>query len=392
MSKNSKKKWTPSPEQLEKYKKQVEETKELSKTAIRDIFDNYKTDPDKMIEYLQFSSRFYNYSPRNTAMIFKQNPHATFVQSSASWVKMGAYPKKGTHGASILVPQTKKFIIADKDTVLKYQKLTDNYRDTILSTNAQYVAVALSEACAEIKEKAKTGEYDIKEKLVFGKGTVFDISQTTYPKEKYPELFSVGIADEKANFMCNAIANYINEKTPYSIEDVELDSISLGGFFSPSSNSICINTICEDTRKIYVMLHELGHAFYHNLEAQKSEKEDGQNTNILFTTERKEIEADIFATMSLGMYGFDLNDDLKSHLKGNYNSYIKQLENTGKSSEDISLDIENLSTNVMMKFNSHAKDMTQYIEEYTKEYEQSIEDEIEEVNETEETDEIEISF
>ena len=140
------------------------------------------------------------------------------------------------------------------------------------------------------------------------------------------------------------------------------------------------------------MLHELGHAFYHNLEAQKSEKEDGQNTNILFTTERKEIEADIFATMSLGMYGFDLNDDLKSHLKGNYNSYIKQLENTGKSSEDISLDIENLSTNVMMKFNSHAKDMTQYIEEYTKEYEQSIEDEIEEVNETEETDEIEISF
>lgn len=62
MSKNSKKKWTPTPEQLEKYKKQVEETKELSKTAIRDIFDNYRTDQDKMIEYFLFSSRFYNYS------------------------------------------------------------------------------------------------------------------------------------------------------------------------------------------------------------------------------------------------------------------------------------------------------------------------------------------
>lgn len=390
MSKNSKKKWTPTPEQLEKYKKQVEETKELSKTAIRDIFDNYRTDQDKMIEYFLFSSRFYNYSPRNTAMIFQQNPHATFVQSSASWIKMGAYPKKGTHGASILVPQTKKFIIADKDTVIKYQKLTENYRDTILSTNAKYVAVALSEACDEIKEKAKAGEYDIKEKLVFGKGTVFDISQTTYPKEKYPEIFSVGIADEKANFMCKAIANYINEKTPYSIEDVELDSISLGGFFSPSSNAICINTICEDTRKIYDMLHELGHAFYHNLEAQKSEKEDGQNTNILFTTERKEIEADIFATMSLGMYGFELDDQLKSHLKGNYNSYIKQLENAGKSHEDISLDIEKLSTNVMSKFNSHAKEMNQYIEEYTLQQEQ--ETSLEEDEIVEETDEIEMSF
>lgn len=120
------------------------------------------------------------------------------------------------------------------------------------------------------------------------------------------------------------------------------------------------------------MLHELGHAFYHNLEAQKSEEEDVQNTNILFTTERKEIETDIFATMSLGMYGFELDDQLKSHLKGNYNSYIKQLENAGKSHEDISLDIENLSTNVMSKFNSHVKEMTQYIEEYTKEYEQSL--------------------
>ena len=31
MSKNSKKKWTPTPEQLEKYKKQVEELKNCQK-------------------------------------------------------------------------------------------------------------------------------------------------------------------------------------------------------------------------------------------------------------------------------------------------------------------------------------------------------------------------
>ena len=104
----------------------------------------------------------------------------------------------------------------------------------------------------------------------------------------------------------------------------------------------------------------------------------------------KEIEADIFATMSLGMYGFELDDQLKSHLKGNYNSYIKQLENAGKSHEDISLDIENLSTNVMMKFNSHAKEMNQYIEEYTLQQEQ--ETSLEEDEIVEEIDEIEMSF
>ena len=85
MSKNSKKKWTPTPEQLEKYKKQVEETKELSKTAIRELFDNYRTDQSRMIRnYFYFHHDSITAPPRNTAMIFQQNPHATFVQSSAS--------------------------------------------------------------------------------------------------------------------------------------------------------------------------------------------------------------------------------------------------------------------------------------------------------------------
>lgn len=66
------------------------------------------------------------------------------------------------------------------------------------------------------------------------------------------------------------------------------------------------------------------------------------------------------------------------------------LENAGKSHEDISLDIENLSTNVMMKFNSHAKEMNQYIEEYTLQQEQ--ETSLEEDEIVEETDEIEMSF
>ena len=38
MSKNSKKKWTPTPEQLEKYKKQVEETKETVKNSHKRYF------------------------------------------------------------------------------------------------------------------------------------------------------------------------------------------------------------------------------------------------------------------------------------------------------------------------------------------------------------------
>ena len=387
--KSSKKKWTPTKEQLEAFKQQVEKTKELSRTAIRDIFDNYRTDMDTIIDYYAFASRFYNYSPHNVAMIKAQLPYSTFVQSSGAWHSMGAVPKKGTHGARILVPQNKKFIIVDKDTVLKYQELSDEQREKILSADAKYVAIGFSEACKEIKSMAKKGEFDIKEKLVYGQGTVFDIAQTTYPKEDYPKLFTMGIPNEKANFMYNAITNYINEKTRYFINEIELESISLGGFYSPSSNSICINNNLEDSEKIYTILHELGHAFYHNMEAHKIERENTNDTRIL-TTEKKEIEADIFAVMNLSMYGFEINDSLKQHLKNNYKLYIKELEDLGKNPIEISNEIETLSTKVMREFNSHANEMNQYIEEYT--IQQEKETSLEEDEIVEETDEIEMSF
>lgn len=385
----ARKKWTPSKEQLDAYKKQIEKTQELSKTAIRDIFDNYSTDMDTIIDYITFASKFYKYSPNNVAMIKAQLPDSTFVQSGGAWFKMGAVPKKGTHGAKILVPQNKKFIIAEKDIVLEKQELGDEQREKIISSNAKYVAIGFSEACKEIKSMAKKGKFDIKEKLVYGQGTVFDIAQTTYPKEDYPKLFTVGIPDEKANFMCNAITNYINERTPYSIEDIELESISLHGFYSPSSNSICINNNLEDSEKIYVILHELGHAFYHNVYAHEIEQENTDDTRVL-TTERKEIEADIFSIMNLSMYGFELNDSLKEHLKGNYKQYIAELEELGKTPNEISKEIEILSTKVMKKFNTHVTEMNLYIEEYTLQQEQETFLEEDEINQ--ETDENEMSL
>lgn len=387
-------KWTPTKKQLEEYNKKREEVLELSKSSITDIFENYQTDIETVLDYFIFASKFYNYSPNNVAMIQAQLPNSTFVQSSGAWHSMGAVPKKGTHGAKILVPQKKKFIIADKDAVLKYQDLNDEQKEKILSNPAEKVAIALSQACKELKNMAKKGEFDIKEKLVYGLGSVFDIAQTTYPVEDYPKLFTVGIPDEKAHFMYNAISSYINEKTPYSISEKEVESISLHGFFSPLTNQICINNILQDSEKIKTMLHELGHAFYHNLEAQK----ENNQSNVLplrGATEMKEIQADIFATLSLSMYDFELPDSLKEHLKDNYTSLSNKLTGT-KTNEQITKIIEDLSTDVMKEFNKHAKAMNEYIEEYTLEQSQTIET-AEEISETienydEESDEINMSF
>ena len=40
----------------------------------------------------------------------------------------------------------------------------------------------------------------------------------------------------------------------------------------------------------------------------------------------KEIQADIFATLSLSMYDFELPDSLKEHLKNNYTSLSNNWE------------------------------------------------------------------
>lgn len=43
-----------------------EQTKEEMKQKVIELAKNFKDNPQNMIEYLQFSTRFYNYSSRNT--------------------------------------------------------------------------------------------------------------------------------------------------------------------------------------------------------------------------------------------------------------------------------------------------------------------------------------
>lgn len=58
---------------------QKELTKEENLKIIQNIVNNFKEDPEKILEFIDFQSRFYNYSTRNTMLIYAQNPGALFV-------------------------------------------------------------------------------------------------------------------------------------------------------------------------------------------------------------------------------------------------------------------------------------------------------------------------
>lgn len=63
---------------------QKELTKEENLKIIQNIVNNFKEDPEKILEFIDFQSRFYNYSTRNTMLIYAQNPGALFVGSFAA--------------------------------------------------------------------------------------------------------------------------------------------------------------------------------------------------------------------------------------------------------------------------------------------------------------------
>ena len=61
------------------------------------------TDED-WLKYLVFQSQFYNYSFRNTMLIYIQNPEASYVKGFKAWNQLGRYVKKGAGDPSPLLP------------------------------------------------------------------------------------------------------------------------------------------------------------------------------------------------------------------------------------------------------------------------------------------------
>mgnify|MGYP001371725679 CR=1 FL=1 len=83
-----------------------EKIKDLENLAIEEIKE-YKASKKDITELLDFMSKFYKYSVRNTLLIQSQWSGAVAVESYKGWQKLGANVKKGEKSKiKILVPVT----------------------------------------------------------------------------------------------------------------------------------------------------------------------------------------------------------------------------------------------------------------------------------------------
>ena len=308
----------------EKAKIAREEKVEQMNQLVKDIAEQWDRSPELMADALQFGSQFYKYSVNNMKLIYAQNPHAVYVGSFQSWKEKSASVKKGEHGMNIFVPVQVTYLKIDK-------------------VNGETEKIQLRYASKEQKEAYKAGKIEGVSQTVFKLGTVFDIAQTTYPKEKYPELFNMGYSSRESAEIVEGLKKYCVEKLGCPVTEVDLSSISLRGSYYPGEHKIELNEMMEDTQKMSTLSHEMGHALIHHDPESRKNK----------STSRKEFEADAVSVMISSHFGEEIRDTRKEHLAAHY----KQLKE-----QQPDVDIDSCIADVFRIYKENIEEMDQYVE------------------------------
>lgn len=295
------------------------ENKPLSKeefdkltSEIKDIAATYQFDPELLTDYLAFKAQFYQYSPTNTMLIHLQNPHATFVGSYTFWKNKGYGIKKGQHHIKISRPiETSRF---PKEI------------------NGKTVWTDIKYASSEEKAKIAEGKLEIKKTTKFIPHQVFDISQTTCPVEDYPKFYNMGHPDMEQNQLYECVKQYAKE-CGFTVTEEDLSSISLHGYYSKTDDSIHINSLLEDSKRLETMCHELAHGVLHKTTTQP--------------VEISEFEAECFGTMLKRKMGFPVSEESKR--------YINQYFTKSKLLENSKFDIDKTLNRLSKTFNHVSK-------------------------------------
>ncbi len=199
------------------YKKTGQKKQEVNKfmqdleNGVKGVFES-----GKYQEYLNFCSRFHNYSYGNIVLIMLQNPYASQVASFTTWNKLGFKIKKGSKALKILCP-------------VKYNTIVE-----------------------------EDGEEVVKSHLYFKLGNVFDISQVEGNK---PSLVSELKGSDKE--IKELIRYAINNSEVAITMDESLNNDTANGYYDLLSRDIHVKASLDDLHKLKTIIHELAHSILH---------------------------------------------------------------------------------------------------------------------------------
>lgn len=261
--------------------------KEALKDMFEEIAENFQRDPEKINEYIEFRAKFYNYSPRNCMLILHQNRYASFVGSYGLFKSMGynVKPDEYAKAIEILAGSTKEYIKVDGKLV------------------------ELKNASRQDQIRVEKGEIESVKFTQYFPTYTYDISQTDCPKEDYPKVLSMGKPSVMHNEFYQAMKQ-LAQDSGIPVEEKELRSITLHGFYDREAKDITINSRLDDTAKATVIVHEFAHGLLHQTSKDP--------------TSVKEFEAQALALTILRKYDFPLEENERSYLTSYFKSAQKE--------------------------------------------------------------------
>lgn len=306
--------------------REVNELLEKANEGIEKCF----TSPEQFKELINYMSKFYNYSFRNTFLIQEQFKGALAVGSYAFWKEKGFTVNKGEKGIKILVPN----------------RLSDYF------INSKGEEVKLSKATPEEKRLIEQGEIEVRKgKLIFNQGYVFEVSQTNAKAEDLPKIFPGRWLDgevQNYDLMYKAMEN-IAKKIGVRIIEPKGELGAVKGVSYPLTKEVALNPRNTQLQNVKTLIHELAHAKLHTME-----------TIDKYTTNEKEFQAEMSAYVVCSYFGLDTSEysfryisswteavELKdkekliNEVRETVKEYIEVIEDTLINNKELSLELKN---------------------------------------------------
>jgi antirestriction protein ArdC len=220
------------------------------------------TTSEGWLQYLDFASKFRQYSLNNTLLILCQRPDSTHVASYKKWAELGRQVRKGERSMSIFAPMTRKREDADGE-------------------EKRYISG-------------------------FRAVPVFDIAQTDGDPVPEPVLPTL-LDGEAPEGLWDALLMIV-DATGYHVE--RGDCHGANGFTRPSERLIMVRDDVTDAQATKTLVHEVAHMLLHCGE------EGGHTADAMMHRSVAEIEAESVAYIVANVHGLPTEEYSLPYISG----------------------------------------------------------------------------
>lgn len=264
----------------------------LIETANENI-KKFKNNPENVVEFLNFLSKFNQYSARNNLLIQNQREGSIAVATFPKFKELGYTVNRGEKSMQILRPNFYEYFLEPKTNKMK----------------------SIKKANEDEKKLIKEKKILVHSKTTFSQMNVFDVTQTNMPKEEYPKIYPNAHIDfvykgNNIESFNKALQHYSNQDLNIPVTIEPYNDLAKGKYY-PLENKISLNQKNTPTENAHTLIHELAHSKMHNLEDISS-----KDNYLVTSTNIKEYQAEMTTYVVAKHFGLDTEEHSINYIAG----------------------------------------------------------------------------